>query len=41
MYDEIIFSPDPRADQNDLIGVDDAKEEYYVLIFKRSSETHE
>ena len=27
MYDEIIFSPDPRADQNDLIGVDDVEHE--------------
>ena len=26
MYDEIFFSPDPRNDQNGLIGVDDDSE---------------
>ena len=32
MYDEIIFSPDPRTDQNDLIGVDDASEHEMISI---------
>ena len=32
MHDEIIFSPDPRTDQNDLIGVDDASEYEMISI---------
>ena len=32
MHDEIIFSPDPRTDQNDLIGVDDASEHEMISI---------
>ena len=31
-YDEIIFSPDPRTDQNDLIGVDDDSEHEFISI---------
>ena len=32
MHDEIIFSPDPRADQNGFIGVDDASEYEMISI---------
>ena len=32
MHDEIIFSPDPRTTQNDLIGVDDASEHEMISI---------
>ena len=31
-YDEIIFSPDPRTDQNELIGVDDDSEHDFISI---------
>ena len=31
-YDEIIFSPDPRTDQNELIGVDDDSEHEMISI---------
>ena len=37
MHDEIIFSPDPRADQNDLIGVDDANEYDSINIYLHSN----
>ena len=32
MYDEIIFSPDPRTYQNELIGVDDDREHEFISI---------
>ena len=32
MHDEIIFSPDPRTDQNDFIGIDDASEHEMISI---------
>lgn len=32
MYDEIIFSPDPRTYQNELIGVDDDREHNFISI---------
>ena len=41
MYDEIIFSPDPRTDQNDLIGVDDASEHEMISIQLGSNGTFE
>ena len=31
-YDEIFFSPDPRTDQNDLIGVDEDSEHEMISI---------
>ena len=37
MHDEIIFSPDPRTDQNDLIGVDDASEHDSINIYLHSN----
>ena len=32
MYDEIIFSPDPRTYQNELIGVDNDIEHKFISI---------
>ena len=37
MYDEIIFSPDPRTNQNDLIGIDDASEYDSINIHLHSN----
>ena len=37
MHDEIIFSPDPRTDQNELIGVDDASEHDSINIYLHSN----
>ena len=41
MYDEIIFSPDPRTDQNDLIGVDEDSEHEMISIQLGSNGTFE
>ena len=38
MHDEIIFSPDPRTTQNDLIGVDDASEYDSINIYLHSND---
>ena len=38
MHDEIIFSPDPRTDQNDLIGVDDTNEYDSINIYLHSND---